>query len=289
MIYLLITSILWSLTYGLTPRVLSWIDPLTLSSFYMVSGCLLFLPLAGLERCARSRFVWMAIGMVQWGLMSIFLQMAFSHMAGHMVALLCTTTPIYVALCDDLLSGRFSPGRFFLAFLSVLLVWLALGGLSIDHFPWLGIGYGEAANLCYGLGQILYRRWCDRLRPSSDLAGIFWMFLGSCLLTVVILLLVGGVHWPEIGSGDRWAALIFLGPVCCGLGNLLWNCGLRRVSTAMLIVFNNLSIPLGLLLSALLFHESLSWGRILLALCGLVCLLAINGCYSNGRKDLRHG
>lgn len=288
MICLLLTSLLWSLTYGLTPRALQWIDPLTLSTFYMVSSCLLFLPLQG--RCpVGCRLPLMAIGLVQWGLMSLFLQLAFSLMAGHQVALLCTTTPLYVSLCDDLLGGRFSRVRLMLAVLSVLLVWLALGGFSAGSIAWLGICCGEAANLCYGLGQILYRRWTHRRPTFADGDGIFWMFCGAGALTVAMFLLRGNFRWPAPMGVDRWASLIFLGPICCGLGNLLWNSGLRRVSTAALVVCNNLSIPLGLIFSVVLFREHLSWWRILLALSGLICLLAANGRISGAREDLKNG
>lgn len=288
MVYLVITSILWALTYGLSPRLLTWLDPLLSATVYCTSSLLLFLPLcrSGCYRCFRLR--WVLLGCIQWGLMYFFLQHAFNSLSGPYVALLCTTTPIYLALLADCFSRRFHFFRLLLAVLAVLFVWFALDSYPGRSLPWRGFFWGEGANIAYAIGQLLYRRWWGLFcrRPEDDILPMFWMFLGASLFLLLLCLFFR----PPLPAPGSWTVprcfcLVFLGPICCGLGNYLWNRGILRVSSGLLAIFNNVSIPLGLLFSWLIFKESVDWWRILLALSGLVGLLWINSQMRGGKKS----
>lgn len=279
MVYLLLTSILWALTYGITPRVLQQIPSLWLTGFYLFSGMITFLFWAKGNHPWRLRLRWMAMGAIQWGLMYFFLQQAFARLNGHLVALLCLTTPLYLALLADVFQRRCNWRRLLMASLAVGCAFMAVGGGFSGKLPWCGILCGEAANGCYALGQLLYQRF--RRNPDhcavADYYPMFWMFFGGFLVIALLWILTGMPPiWPEISTISLGAELLLLGPVCCGLGNFLWNRGIGKVSTTILLIFNNLSIPLGMLFSLIIFREQLQMGRFFLALVGMVLLLIFN-------------
>ena len=70
--------------------------------------------------------------------------------------------------------------------------------------------------------------------------------------------------------------LIYLGVIASGLGFFLWNIGARQVSTGTLAVFNNLKIPLAILVSVVCFGESTNWPRLLAGGAIMTLALAVN-------------
>jgi drug/metabolite transporter (DMT)-like permease len=75
-----------------------------------------------------------------------------------------------------------------------------------------------------------------------------------------------GIQWERIlAMGPRQVlVLLYLGLVASGLGFFLFNAGARRTDIGTLAICNNLKIPLAILASGLVFHESLDWPRLAL-------------------------
>jgi drug/metabolite transporter (DMT)-like permease len=79
--------------------------------------------------------------------------------------------------------------------------------------------------------------------------------------------------------GAQLAVLLYLGLLASGIGFFLWNVGATRVGTGVLAVFNNVKVPLAVLVSLLFFREQTDLAR--LALGGGIILLAL---YLNSRR-----
>ena len=60
---------------------------------------------------------------------------------------------------------------------------------------------------------------------------------------------------PTLLTPRHLVVIAFLGVVSSGVGFFMWNSGLRRVHAGTLAVFNNAKIPLGVLVSVIVFEE----------------------------------
>lgn len=281
MLFFGIASVLWAITYGMNAQVLQSIDPLLMSGFFIFSGLILFIPFAKKPHFrVHTKLQLMLIGSIQWGLMYLFLQQAFSRLSGHLVALTCLTTPIYISLIADIYAHQWHKKRLLLAFAAVgLTISATRFNGNYDTIPWKGIFFGEMANICYAWGQILYKRWKSQHSTVKEHLTMFWMYAGATF--VILLACVGQLNALTYNAIKNipWDAqliwkIIFLGPIACGFGNYIWNKGIPRVSTTILLIFNNLSIPLGILFSGMFFGETVHWERLWVALLGFFILLA---------------
>ena len=127
---------------------------------------------------------------------------------------------------------------------------------------WRGFGLMQLANLCFAFGQIFYRRTMARLpKKRSDLQVFGLLYLGAALTAA---LAAAGTEWTAMTiTLKQILILLYLGIIASGLGFFLWNLGARRVRARTLAVFNNLKIPLGILVSVFVFGETTDWPRLL--------------------------
>jgi drug/metabolite transporter (DMT)-like permease len=96
---------------------------------------------------------------------------------------------------------------------------------------------------------------------QSDLQVFGLLYLGAALTGALAAI---GTPWTTLQiTAHQGLILLYLGAVASGLGFFLWNLGARRVASGTLAVFNNLKIPLGILVSVLCFHETADWPRLL--------------------------
>ena len=120
----------------------------------------------------------------------------------------------------------------------------------------------QGDNLCFASGQIFYRRTMTRLsQTSSDLQVFGLLYVGA---TLIAALASAGTDWVALPiTLKQTGILLYLGIIASGLGFFLWNTGARQVSSGTLAVFNNLKIPLGILVSVFFFGEKADWPRLL--------------------------
>jgi drug/metabolite transporter (DMT)-like permease len=71
-------------------------------------------------------------------------------------------------------------------------------------------------------------------------------------------------------------SILYLGVVASGLGFFLWNYGARKVNTGTLAIFNDLKIPLAILISILIFNESTDLTRLVIG-----CVIIITALWMN--------
>jgi len=102
------------------------------------------------------------------------------------------------------------------------------------------------------------------------------LYLGAALVAVAMAL--PGLQWERVlaMSPCQGLVLLYLGLVASGLGFFLFNAGARRTDIGTLAIFNNLKIPLAILASGLVFHETLDWPRLALGGAVIGAALVLN-------------
>jgi drug/metabolite transporter (DMT)-like permease len=270
---LLLASFVWAFSFGLIKRYLGGLDASFVAFARLALALLLFLPLLRPRRvrpAMRLRLV--GIGMVQFGLMYVFYIHSFRLLAAHEVALFTIFTPLYVAAFADWLERRFRPRHVWTALLAVAgtaVIVYARPGRS----EWLaGFLLVQASNVCFALGQVVYRRLPGGGSGWRDRDVFAWLYLGGTAAAALAMMLEAGLPTAGLGRGQL-LVLLYLGLLASGVGFFLWNVGSRRVAAGLLAVFNNVKVPLAVAVSLVFFGERADLAR--LAAGGALILLAL--------------
>lgn len=270
---LLIASLVWAFSFGLIKKYLGGLDANFVAFVRLALSFLLFLPLLKPRKTSPAMtFRLFMIGMVEFGLMYVFYIQSFSFLAAHQVALFTIFTPLYVAAADDLWRKRFRPLHFWTALLAVA------GTAVIVYSAWQNknLIYGfflvQASNVCFAAGQVCYRRLLPRRPGWRDRDGFAWLYLGGTAAALLAMLFFSGPLDLRLDA-SQLLVLLYLGMLASGLGFFLWNVGATRVEAGTLAVFNNVKIPLAVLVSLLFFGEHADWLRLVVG--GGVMALAL--------------
>jgi drug/metabolite transporter (DMT)-like permease len=276
--WLILASLLWAFSFGLIKTQLVDYDPLAVAWLRLALSLLIFLPFLPRKRVdTGDRWRLILLGAVQFGLMYMLYISSYRWLPAYAVALLTVLTPLYVVLLNDLLSRRISLPHLGGALLAIVGAgWIAFVALPVRD-AWPGIVILQAANLCFAVGQVLYRRL--RRRRSMALHGdatlMAWMYLGAVMVSGLGVWRAGGID-PGLLSGDPLLAWIYLGLVPSGVAFWLWNKGAALTDGGKLAVANNLKIPMGIAVAALVFGESVSWAKLLVGsviiMLGFLCV-----------------
>lgn len=265
MLYLIAASLLWALSFGVIKQSLVAVDPALVGFLRLLLALPLFLPFlrpGALDR--RLVLALVAIGAVEYGLMYGFYLAAFAHLDAYQVALFTIATPLYVTLWDDLRGRAFDP-------FALAMALLAIAGAALIRYQGLalrdllvGFALVQAANLCFAVGQVEYRRLRQRRPGLKDAPAQALLFVGGLVVTAVHTTLAGA--WPSARAIDLPAllALLYLGVVASGLGFFAWSRGSVQVSAGALAVLNNLKVPFAVAVSLLAFGERTDLLRLLL-------------------------
>jgi drug/metabolite transporter (DMT)-like permease len=259
--HLVLVSIIWGASFGLLKHALRGVDPDVVNAARMGLALLAFLPALWRSRHSLGGcWEFMALGAVQFGWMYSLYNRSFALLQGHEVALATLLTPLYVTLLDDWLQRRLRWRFLAAALLSVGGAALCVGAGRIEG-AFMGLALLQGANLCFAVGQIWYRRAFLRHPTAADTGAMAWAYVGGFAVVFV-------TAWPKRALLDdlapsHWLTLGWLGLVASGLCFFLWNRGARQVNAGVLAVMNDLKIPLGVLLSLLVFGEHAAWPRLL--------------------------
>lgn len=257
MLHLLLVSILWGFSFGLIKAEFSSLSAATLAASRLLVALPCFLPFLGKRwrQLDRATGGLIAIGALQYGCMYVALFSSFRSLNGHEIALLTAFTPLYVILANAVLERRWPP----------LLFWavasLAVAGALVIFRPSSlpqkaqGIALVQLANLCFAFGQIIYRRWRAANPAARDSDHFAWLYLGGALAALAFALPAAPVQELAQLRTSQWLALFYLGAIASGMGFFLWNAGAVRVSPPVLAVFNNLKIPVAVMIAIVAFGE----------------------------------
>lgn len=273
MLPLFAVSLLWAFSFGLIKVGLGDLDPIAVATVRLTLAWLVFLPLLRPRRippATTGRLL--GIGAVQFGLMYVLYTTSFQYLQAHEVALFTIFTPIYVVGIESLLARHWH-GRAAAAAVLALIGAAALRwNTGIDAVALTGFLLVQGANVCFAAGQVAYRRLRQQPSEHSNTSGFAWLFLGGTLAAAAVSLF--WTDWTAFApTPEQWAALVYLGVIASGLGFFGWNVGATQVRVSTLAVFNNLVIPLAVLVALLFFGESADLPR--LAISGALMLAAL--------------
>ena len=147
----------------------------------------------------------------------------------------------------------------------ILGVLLLVGGASGSIDP-LGVAASMGALLISSAGAVLTKRWADGSTPLVALTA--WQLTLGGLVLVVAAVLVEGTP-PAVGASGA-AGFAYSALVATALANLCWFAGLTRLRAATVGVVGLLNPVTGVLVGALVAHETFTLEQ----LAGIALVLA---------------
>lgn len=259
MLLLVVTTILWAFSFSLIGEYLagqvdSWFSVLMRVGL----AALVFLPFLRWKNIHwRVILLYMAVGSIQLGIMYLFSFRAYLYLTVPEFLLFTVMTPLYVTLIYDLL--RCQRLRWGYA-LSALLAVVGAAIIRYDHLSehfWWGLLLVQAANLCFAIGQVGYKRLME-VHPIPQHVAFSWFYIGAFAVAVVA--------WFAFGNPQKlpttqlqWGVLVWLGVGASALGYFMWNYGATQVDAGTLGIMNNVHVPAGLLVNLAIWQEKPHW------------------------------
>jgi drug/metabolite transporter (DMT)-like permease len=280
MLYLIFISLIWGFSFIIIKGALTSLDSSFVSFTRLFVSLVVFIPFVRLSGIHfRDKLYLALMGSVQFGLMYLAYIASFQYLPAHTVALLTTTTPIFVSIFAGVYAGRLH--RIFL----VTALLAAVGG-AILEFPKQplmanleGIALIQASNAAFAFGQIAYKRWMVSRPALNDRSVFGLLYVGAVVITGIFSLFTTDFGQLAIRP-HQWLALLYLGVIASGLGFFLWNSGARKVNEGVLAIMNNMKIPVAVIASVVLLGEKVNWQRLLTG-----CALIAAALYLNERHS----
>lgn len=252
MIYLIIATVLFSLSFGLIKEQLSSLPSEFIVFSRLLIATLIFFPFFK-NLNIKKHLKALLIGAIQFGIMYLCFIKAFKYLQGNEIAILTTTTPIFVGIWSAILGEKFRPIYILCILLSVLgAVVILWQNISFDMLV-KGILLIEGSNCAFALGQVLWKKHIGKTETNLMTSA----YLGALLFVLPFTL--ANVHFPSLKlSIAQILSILYLAILPTGIGFWMWNKGSTSVKYSTLAVMNNLKIPLGVLFSILIFNEKIN-------------------------------
>jgi len=120
MLYLIFVSLIWGFSFVIIKGSLTSLDTNFVSFARVLLSLLVFIPFMRPAAIGlRDKLQLTLIGSVQFGLMYLAYIAAFRDLPAHVIALLTTTTPVFVSIISGLYARRMQAMVFLAAFLAV--------------------------------------------------------------------------------------------------------------------------------------------------------------------------
>jgi carboxylate/amino acid/amine transporter len=257
MAYLSAVTLLWAFSFSLigvylAGQVDSWFSVLMRVSL----ASLIFLPFLKYQQVPKALIgKLMAIGGVQLGLMYCFYYKSFVLLSVPEVLLFTVLTPIYVTLIYDWLRGNFSPWYLLTAAIAVVGA-VFIKRTAIDQDFIIGFIVVQAANLCFAVGQVTYKRVMETSKVQLPQHAIFgYFYIGALVVASIAFLLFGNLAKLPT-TNTQWGILVYLGLIASGLGYFAWNKGACMVNAGALAIMNNVLVPAGLVVNIVIWNHN---------------------------------
>lgn len=255
MLYLLIVSFIWAFSFGLIKGNLTGLDPNFVAFIRLLISFLIFIPFLRIKILSPSNKLKLIFtGIIQYGIMYSAYIFSYQYLKAYEIALFTIFTPLYVTFVNDLLEKQFHK----LFFVSSL---IAVGGTYIimqnklgNQNILLGFLLVQLSNICFAFGQVFYKKVMADVKGIKDRQIFALLFLGAVLFTGIAS--AATINFQQLTvTTDQVLVLIYLGIIASGLGFFLWNLGARKTNTGSLAIFNNLKIPLAIIVTLIFFGE----------------------------------
>ncbi|MFH2002543.1 MAG: EamA family transporter [Planctomycetota bacterium] len=271
MIYLFIVSFIWAFSFGLIKGNLTGLDSGFVAFSRMLIAFALFAPFMRLKSLDPITLLKLfCIGAIQFGVMYVTYIYSYQFLQAHQVALYTIFTPLYVTLINDMLD-RTLRARFLLtSALAILGAYIIVKTDLLRFEVRAGFLLLQVSNICFALGQVLYKKELARNAKLRDRHVFGILYLGALVITACFS--AATTNFSELRlTTTQTATLAYLGLLASGLGFFLWNVGARKTRTSTLAIFNNLKVPLAVACSIFVFHEQ---GDVKKLLIGGGCMVA---------------
>jgi drug/metabolite transporter (DMT)-like permease len=273
MIYLIIVSIIWALSFGLIKGNLAGLDSHFIA-FARLAISFIFFSVFLRFKIFRVKhiLILMALGAVQFGLMYIFYIYSYKYLQAWQVALFTIFTPIYVTLINDFIIRRFNALFLFTALLSVVGAGIIVYKNVFRFELQIGFLLMQLSNICFAAGQVYYKKIKLELGPIKDVYLFSWLFTGALLISSTNAFFM--TDWELLSLSNTYIyTLLYLGILASGVCFFLWNLGAVKVNAGTLAVFNNLKVPLGIAFSIFIFSENGDLFKMIMG--GVIIIIAI--------------
>ncbi len=275
MVYLLVVSIIWAFSFGLIKNQLAGLDANFIAAARLFVSLLVFIPFLKIKGLSRKQSLQLLlVGAVQYGLMYIAYNYAFGYLQAYEVALLTIFTPIYVTLINDAIRRRMHWVSLIATIATVVGTAIIHRGGVIQSDILTGFLIVQISNLGFAFGQIYYREVMKTLPTTKfDNLKVFGLLYLGGFLTAGLSAAVF-TPWQSFNiTSEQVLVLLYLGAIASGLSFFLWNVGARKVNAGTLAIFNDLKIPLAVVVSILFFGEQANWLNLLVG--GGIAMLAL--------------
>jgi drug/metabolite transporter (DMT)-like permease len=267
-VVLLAANVVYGTSYVAMRFAVEDVGPVTLALLRLAIACAILIPVCLGPRSAnapprspadRRTFFWM-------GFVGFTLAMALSHWGlawstATNGALLIATEPIALIVLAPLVLGerltaREAVGTALALIGATVVVVNGVPGLTVAIAPhWRGDLLLILSGICFAAYSLLGR---PVLGQHPSLTVTRWSFFWG----LVTALPLGALEW-QLGRPPVWtptgvAAILYLGVVITGLGYLVWNWALERVSAPRVAIFLNVQPLVGTGLGVLWLDEPLT-------------------------------
>jgi len=287
MLYLFIVSLIWAFSFGLIKGNLVSLDSNFVAFIRLLISFIVFLPFLKIKEL-KQEYIWklLLIGAVQYGIMYASYIYAFQFLDAYEIVLFTIFTPIYVNLINDLLAKKFHGEYLTTALLAVIGTGIILDKEISSNTVITGFLLMQISNLAFAFGQVYYKRVMKNLSGIKDWNIFALLYLGALLVTLVLSGFT--TDFPNLSiSSTQVFTLLYLGAIASGLGFFLWNYGVTKTNIGTAAIFNDLKIPLGILVSVLFFGDSVKIWNLTVGGLIVTTALVINEFQFNKRSKIQ--
>ncbi len=276
MIYLFIVSLIWAFSFGLIKGNLVGIDSNFVAFARLAISFLIFLPFLKITNLDKKLFSsLLLIGVIQYGVMYISYIYAFQFLEAYEVVLFTIFTPIYIVIINDFFKKKAHPFFYLTSLISLggtaIIVWNDVTTTELI----IGFLLMQVSNISFAFGQVYYKRTMAKFPELKDKNIFAILFLGGFFTAFLFSLFTTDYYSLSLNLNEIFT-LLYLGVVASGIGFFLWNYGATFTNTGSLAIFNNLKIPLGILISVIFFYEKVNIWNLLFGSLIVVLALLIN-------------
>lgn len=270
--YLIVTTVMWSLSFSLIGVYLAGqVDAYVSVWIRIALAAVVFLPFLRLKAVTKKEaFQLMGIGGIQLGLMYIFYYQSFLLLTVPEVLIFTVFTPIYVTLIYDALKKQFNPWYLVTALIAVAgAIVIRYDSLTEDYL--IGFLVVQCSNLCFAFGQVGYKYFKESRQEMAQRDIFGWFYIGAFMVVSIAWAIWGKAEMPS--DPLQLGILLWLGVGASGLGYFLWNRGASQVDPGYLAIMNNALIPAGLIVNVTIWNREEDLVR--LAIGGAIILFAL--------------
>ncbi|PIQ07698.1 MAG: EamA family transporter [Ignavibacteriales bacterium CG18_big_fil_WC_8_21_14_2_50_31_20] len=274
MICLLLVSILWAFSFGIIKDNLISIDSNFISFARLFISFIVFLPFIKIKNLGQKLiFQLLIIGSIQYGIMYVTYIFAFQFLKAYEVVLFTVFTPIYVVIINDIFKKKIHLKFYITAMLSLIgsgiVVWQEITSVNLVF----GFLLMQISNFAFAFGQVFYKKVMINKPNIKDQHIFAILYFGGFVAAFVFSIFTTNYSIITL-TNNEITSLLYLGIIASGVGFFLWNYGAKITNIGTLAVFNNLKIPLGVLVSVLFFSEIVNiWNLIIGGLLVSIALL----------------